>query len=56
LDDGGERYEPEILDGEPPEEAGDVDWDVVAAEAKKPVPGRDGLHAVLVSRHHSNSG
>ncbi|MDR1470199.1 MAG: transposase [Spirochaetaceae bacterium] len=34
----GERYESEILDGEPPPEAKEVDWEMVTAEAKKPIP------------------
>jgi hypothetical protein len=31
----GERYESEILDGEPPAEAGEVDWMALGAEAGK---------------------
>jgi hypothetical protein len=34
----GERYESEILFGEPPEGAEEVDWTVVNAEANTPVP------------------
>ncbi|MDR1468065.1 MAG: hypothetical protein LBT00_02090 [Spirochaetaceae bacterium] len=34
----GERYWSEILAGEPPPEAGEVDWDAVVAEAKTPIP------------------
>ncbi|MDR1468823.1 MAG: hypothetical protein LBT00_05970 [Spirochaetaceae bacterium] len=34
----GDRYWSEILAGEPPPEAKEVDWDAVAAEAAKPVP------------------
>ncbi|MDR1469001.1 MAG: hypothetical protein LBT00_06880 [Spirochaetaceae bacterium] len=34
----GERYWSEILAGEPPPEAEEVDWDAVVAEAKTPIP------------------
>jgi hypothetical protein len=34
----GDRYWSEILAGEPPPEAKEVDWDAVEAEAAKPVP------------------
>ncbi|MDR1470156.1 MAG: hypothetical protein LBT00_12795 [Spirochaetaceae bacterium] len=34
----GDRYWSEILAGEPPEWAKEVDWDAVVAEAAKPVP------------------
>ncbi|MDR1469802.1 MAG: hypothetical protein LBT00_10970 [Spirochaetaceae bacterium] len=34
----GDRYWSEILAGEPPEWAKEVDWEVVEAEASKPVP------------------
>jgi hypothetical protein len=34
----GERYWSEILAGEPPEEAEEVDWEAVVAEAKTPIP------------------
>ncbi|MDR1469510.1 MAG: hypothetical protein LBT00_09470 [Spirochaetaceae bacterium] len=34
----GERYWSEILAGEPPPEAEEVDWDAVGAEAKTPIP------------------
>ncbi|MDR1470261.1 MAG: hypothetical protein LBT00_13335 [Spirochaetaceae bacterium] len=34
----GERYWSEILAGEPPEWAEEVDWDAVVAEAKTPIP------------------
>jgi hypothetical protein len=34
----GDRYWSEIVAGEPPPEAKEVDWDAVEAEAAKPVP------------------
>ncbi|MDR0638357.1 MAG: transposase [Spirochaetaceae bacterium] len=34
----GDRYESEILEGEPPESAKPVDWEVVNVEADKPIP------------------
>ena len=35
----GERYESEILDGEPPKDAKEVDWAVVDKSANTPLPG-----------------
>ncbi|MDR0638362.1 MAG: transposase [Spirochaetaceae bacterium] len=34
----GDRYESKVLEGEPPEGAKAVDWALVDAEAKKPIP------------------
>jgi hypothetical protein len=34
----GERYESEILFGEPPEDAEEVDWEKVEAEANTKIP------------------
>jgi hypothetical protein len=34
----GVRYESEIIDGEPPPDAKEVDWAMVVADANKPVP------------------
>jgi hypothetical protein len=41
----GERYESEILDGEPPEWAEEANW--AAKSANTLIPGGDGLHLEL---------
>ncbi|MDR0640040.1 MAG: hypothetical protein LBG27_14290 [Spirochaetaceae bacterium] len=35
----GERYESEILDGEPPEDAEEADWAAIDKSANTPIPG-----------------
>ncbi|MDR0639196.1 MAG: hypothetical protein LBG27_09940 [Spirochaetaceae bacterium] len=35
----GERYESEILDGEPPEDAEEADWTAIDKSASTPIPG-----------------
>jgi hypothetical protein len=41
----GRRYESVIIDGDPPVEAGEVDWGMVKAEAHKEIP-KDGTYTL----------
>jgi hypothetical protein len=41
----GVRYESEIVDGEPPSDAGEVDWGLVRAESEKEIP-EDGTYTL----------